>query len=133
MSTEHLGFSDACAVVDAFEEIADSLVVGDEPPDGEYRMPLFVVPAPGVVVDDALRERLRSELRHRLSPRHLPDRIVRAPVVPRTLTGKTLEVPVDRILEGADPDSAAAAGAIHRPDVLDWYVQQASDDSGTSR
>ena len=61
-------------------------------------------------------------IRERLSPRHAPDEIVAAPAIPRTLTGKKLEVPVKRILQGTDPDAAAARGSIDRPDALDWFA-----------
>ncbi len=69
-------------------------------------MPLFVVPAPGVRVDEALRAKIREALRRELSPRHVPDEIISAPAVPRTLTGKKLEVPVKRLLQQVPIDRA---------------------------
>ena len=115
-----LGTSDFYAVVEALEEVADSLVVhvGDE-------LVLFVqTTAP---LDDDLRARIVGALRAELSPRHVPDRIEVVPAVPRTLSGKKLEVPVKRILEGADPTVAASAGALADPAALDWFVRRAGD------
>lgn len=116
-----MGSAEIYAVVERRPEVADSLVLGVELPDGEYYMPLFVVLAPGIALDVTLRESLRHAIRTELSPRHVPDEILEAPAVPRTLTGKKLEVPVKRILQGTPVRDAAAAGAIDRPDVLHWY------------
>ena len=116
-----MGSAEIYAVVERRPEVADSLVLGIELPDGEYYMPLFVVLAPGIALDDTLRESLRHAIRTELSPRHVPDQILEAPAVPRTLTGKKLEVPVKRILQGTPVRDAAAAGAIDRPGVLHWY------------
>ena len=121
-----LGSAEIYGVVESLAEITDSLVVGVEQADGGYAMPLFVVPAPGVRVDDELRERIAAALRRELSPRHVPDEIVAVPGVPRTLTGKKLEVPVKRLLQGAPADTVAAAGAIDRPDLLAWFAERAT-------
>ena len=107
-------------------EIADSLVVGVELPDGSYAMPMFVVPAAGVHVDDELRDRILRSLRDQLSPRHVPDTIVVAPGIPRTLTGKKLEVPVKHLMQGAPVGSSAAAGAVDQPELLQWFADAAS-------
>jgi acetoacetyl-CoA synthetase len=116
-----MGSADLYQVVDEFPEVADSLVVGVERSDGGYLMPLFVVLAENATLDDDLRERLKSAIRGQLSPRHVPDDIIEVPAVPRTLTGKKLEVPVKRILQGARPEEVSAAGAITAPEMLDWF------------
>jgi acetoacetyl-CoA synthetase len=64
-----------------------------------------------------------AELRSALSPRHVPDEIVAVPAIPRTLSGKKLEVPVKRILMGAPPDEAASRGALMNPSALDAFVE----------
>jgi acetoacetyl-CoA synthetase len=115
-----MGTGDFYAVLDRLPELADSLVVGLELPDGRrggYWMPLFVVPADGVELDDALRQRLCGLLRTELSPRHVPDVVVAVPAVPRTATGKRREVPVKRVLAGDDPgdDDELAAFVPLRP------------------
>jgi acetoacetyl-CoA synthetase len=75
-----------------------------------------------VPLDDGLRATIARALRTELSPRHVPDEIHEVPGVPRTLSGKKLEVPVKRILTGADPDTAASRGSLVNPEVLDAYT-----------
>ncbi|WP_305790037.1 acetoacetate--CoA ligase [Symbioplanes lichenis] len=117
-----LGTAEFYSVVEALPEVADSLVVHlDERDD----LLLFVVLAPGHVLDDALRDRLRAELRAALSPRHVPDQIHLVRAVPRTLSGKKLEVPVKRILTGTPVELAAAKGALANPESLADFVRSA--------
>jgi acetoacetyl-CoA synthetase len=125
-----LGSAEIYGVVEALPEVADSLVVGVELSDGGYAMPLFVVPAPGVEVDEDLRARIASAIQRQLSPRHVPDEIVVAPGVPRTLTGKKLEVPVKRLLQGVSVDRVASVGAVDHPDLLPWFADRAVDRGG---
>ena len=118
-----IGSAEIYAVVERRAEIADSLVVGVELPDGDYYMPLFVVPAGGAkLLPAGSQAELLREIRSQLSPRHVPDEVVVAPGVPRTLTGKKLEVPVKRILQGWPVERAASLGAIDRPELLSWYA-----------
>jgi acetoacetyl-CoA synthetase len=117
-----MGTAELYSVVEALPEVADSLVVHLEGADGgPGRLVLFVAPAAGIELDDELRARIAKVLRVELSPRHMPDEIHAVPGVPRTLSGKKLEVPVKRILQGVDPDRAAARGSLANPDVLDAY------------
>ncbi|MFC5996460.1 acetoacetate--CoA ligase [Pseudonocardia hispaniensis] len=118
-----MGAADLYGVVERLPEVADSLVIGAELPDGGYLMPLFVVPAGGADLDDGLRDRIVAAIRHELSPRHVPDMIVAVPAVPRTLTGKRLEVPVKRILQGARPAEVTADGTIIHPEMLAWFAE----------
>jgi acetoacetyl-CoA synthetase len=117
-----MGSAEIYAVVERQPEIVDSLVVGIELPDGSYYMPLFVVLLNGATVDDELRQRIRAAIRQHLSPRHVPDEIVVAPAIPRTLTGKKLEVPVKRILQGVPVAQAVALGAVSAPEALEWFA-----------
>ncbi|MEW1962308.1 acetoacetate--CoA ligase [Microbacterium sp. NPDC077644] len=116
-----LGTADFYGVVDAFAEVADSLVVHlDDPDGGNGELLLFVVPVEGHVVDDSLVARLRSAIRDQLSPRHTPDRVLAVAGLPHTRTGKKLEVPVKRILlgrplaEAVDPDAVDDASALQQ-------------------
>jgi acetoacetyl-CoA synthetase len=114
-----LGTSDFYSVVEALPEIADSLVVHLEDPEGgPGELLLFVQMAPGCALDEDLRRRIVTELRTALSPRHIPDEIVAIPGVPRTLSGKKLEVPVKRILGGQPVREAASEDALADPGAL---------------
>jgi acetoacetyl-CoA synthetase len=118
-----MGTAELYSVVEALPEVADSLVVHlEEPGGGPGRLVLFVTAAPGAAVDEGLRSRIATALRTQLSPRHVPDEIHSVAGVPRTLSGKKLEVPVKRILLGADPDTAASRGSLANPEVLDAYA-----------
>jgi acetoacetyl-CoA synthetase len=120
-----LGTSDFYAVVEGFDEVADSLVVHLEDEDGAGlgRLVLFVALAPGVDLDEDLTARIRDALRRDLSPRHVPDAIEAVPAVPRTLSGKKLEVPVKRILSGTPVEVAASRDALVDPAALDYFIR----------
>ena len=114
-----LGTSDFYTVVENMPGIADSLVVHLEDGDGgPGRLLLFVQMAPGSPIDDELRRGLSAELRNGLSPRHVPDEIIAVPAIPRTLSGKKLEVPVKRILQGTPASTAASRDALVDPAAL---------------
>jgi acetoacetyl-CoA synthetase len=117
-----LGTSDFYAVVEAFDEVADSLVVHLDDAGAGGELILFVRLVEGLELTDELRQRLRKALASELSPRHTPDVIEAVPAVPRTLSGKKLEVPVKRILAGAAASDVAADGALADPTALDYFV-----------
>jgi acetoacetyl-CoA synthetase len=111
-----LGTSEIYSVAEELEEVLDSLVVHIEEPD---ELLLFVVLRPGLELDAELETRIKRALRDSLSPRHAPDTVVAVPAIPRTLTGKKLEVPVKRILTGADPSEVAASDALVDPGSIE--------------
>jgi acetoacetyl-CoA synthetase len=117
-----VGTAEYYAVVESLPEVADSVVVHLEAAD---ELLLFVALRDGAPLDDALEARLRAEIRSALSPRHVPDRIVAVPAVPRTLSGKKLEVPVKRILTGTPVDEAASRGSLANPHALDAFADLA--------
>jgi acetoacetyl-CoA synthetase len=117
-----MGSSDIYHAVEQVDEIAEALVVGVERPEGEYWMPLFVVLKPGHQLDDALAGTIRRAIRDGASPRHVPDEIIAAPAIPHTRTGKKLEIPVKRILQGGDPSLVMDPGAVDHPDALAWFA-----------
>ncbi len=119
-----IGTAEFYAVVEALPEVADSVVVHLEEAD---ELLLFVALRERATLDEALLARIRDELRHTLSPRHVPDRIVAVPGVPRTLSGKKLEVPLKRILNGTPPEVAASSGSLANPEALDAFVQLAAE------
>ncbi len=122
-----LGTSDFYAVVEELPEVADSLVVhlDDDPDNVMGRLVLFVAVTPDAAFDDDLVARIKRALRTELSPRHVPDMIEPVPVMPRTLSGKKLEVPVKRILGGADADAVASRSSLADPESLTWFEEYA--------
>jgi acetoacetyl-CoA synthetase len=119
-----LGSADFYAVVEDLPEIVDSLVVHLDD-DGRDELTLFVVLRAGAELDEALKGAIRASLRTALSPRHVPDVIAAAPVVPRTLSGKKLEVPVKKILSGGAVDASLSAESLADPTSIDWYAAYA--------
>jgi acetoacetyl-CoA synthetase len=117
-----MGTSEFYRVVEAFPEVADSLVVDTGQLGREGRLVLYVTLAPGQELSDDLTGRLRGALRAKLSPRHVPDVIHEVPGIPRTLSGKKLEVPVRKILQGTPVAEAADPDALANPDVLAHFV-----------
>ena len=123
-----LGTGEFYRVVDEFPDVEDSLVVHLEDDDGgSGQLLLFIVSADGSKLDEALHARIANALRGQLSPRHVPDRIVAVPAIPRTLTGKKLEAPVKRILRGESAEKVASRGALLNPAALDAFVVLAGD------
>jgi acetoacetyl-CoA synthetase len=125
-----MGTSEIYRAVLAVPEVTDALVV-DVPREGEENwMPLFVVLAAGAELDDDLIGRIRRRIREDCSPRHVPNEIVAIAEVPRTLSGKVLEVPVKRILTGTPPEQAASRESLANPAALDPFVALAGRDLG---
>jgi acetoacetyl-CoA synthetase len=121
-----MGTSEIYRAVLAEDEVVDALVV-DVPRDGgENWMPLFVVLREGATLDDDLRARLRGRIRSDCSPRHVPDEIRAIAEVPRTLSGKVLEVPVKRILMGTPVEQAASRESLQNPAALDVFTELAA-------
>jgi acetoacetyl-CoA synthetase len=118
-----MGSADIYEVVEGIDQIAEGFVVGIDGPGGAYWMPLFITLTTGSVLDDQLVAQIRSEIRHRLSPRHVPDEVIVAPGIPHTRTGKKLEVPVTAILAGRT-DVAIDPRSVDNPALLDWYREQ---------
>ena len=126
------GSADLTHVVDRVDGVAASMVIGAELAGGDYYMPLFVVPQPGTRLTEELRERIVDAIRTQVSPRYVPDEIIEAPAVPRTRTGKLLEIPVKKLFQGADPSSLNRATA-EDAGVLDWYADIAKSHAGGDR
>jgi acetoacetyl-CoA synthetase len=117
-----MGTSELYAVVEEIDEVVDSLVVHLEASD---ELLLFVVLRSGRELDDDLRARIATALRTSLSPRHAPDAVVPVPAIPRTLTGKKLELPVKRILTGAAVSDVASRDALVDPDSIQPFADYA--------
>ena len=117
-----MGSAEIYNAVEGMPEVRDCLVVGVEQDDGGYWMPLFVALTDGVELGDELRSRIAAAIRQHASPRHVPDDILAVPGIPRTLTGKRLEIPIKRVLLGAAPGDAVQQSSIDRSELLDAFV-----------
>jgi acetoacetyl-CoA synthetase len=114
-----MGTSEIYRAVLALDEVTDALVVD------VGTMPLFVVLRDGTELDDDLVARIRARVREDCSPRHVPDAVVAVKEVPRTLSGKVLELPVKKILMGTPPEQAASRDSLANPAALDFFVSWA--------
>jgi acetoacetyl-CoA synthetase len=125
-----MGTSEIYRAVLEVDEVVDALVV-DVPRDGaEHWMPLFVVLREGVELDDDLAQRIRRRVREDCSPRHVPDEVRQIGEVPRTLSGKALEIPVKKILMGTEPDRAASRESLANPQSLQYFIELAGSPPG---
>ena len=117
-----MGTAEIYSAVLALDEVVDALVI-DMPREGtDGWMPLFVVLREGESLDDSLIAEIRRRVREDCSPRHVPDEVRQIAEVPRTLSGKVLEVPVKRILMGTPADQAASRESLANPAALDYFV-----------
>ncbi|WP_267245380.1 acetoacetate--CoA ligase [Streptomyces sp. PR69] len=128
-----MGSADIYEAVERLPEIKESLVIGLEEAEGGYWMPLFVHLAPGATLDDALRARIKQTIRAQLSPRHVPDDVIEVPGIPHTLTGKRIEVPVKRLLQGTPIDKAVNPGSVDNLELLRFYEELARTRHGQNR
>jgi acetoacetyl-CoA synthetase len=118
-----MGTSEIYRAVLADDDVLDALVV-DVPREGtDGWMPLFVVLREDATLDDDLVARIKRRIREDCSPRHVPNEIHQIAEVPRTLSGKALEVPVKRILMGQPADTATSRESLANPDALDYFVE----------
>jgi acetoacetyl-CoA synthetase len=120
-----MGTSEIYRAVLSLDEIVDALVVDVPRPGTEGWMPLFVVLREGAEVNDELRKEIARRVRERCSPRHVPDEVFVIKEVPRTLSGKVLEVPVKRILMGTPAEQAASRDSLANPAALDYFTEMA--------
>ncbi|QBD81649.1 acetoacetate--CoA ligase [Ktedonosporobacter rubrisoli] len=118
-----MGSSEIYRVVESLPEILDSLIVGIELPGGGYYLPLFVVLRKDAQLDDQLKARIKEKLRREVSPHHVPDEILVIAEVPRTLSGKKLEVPVKKLLMSLPVDKAISIGAMSNPQAIQYFVE----------
>jgi acetoacetyl-CoA synthetase len=121
-----MGTAEIYRAVLALDEVVDALVVDVPRPGTEGWVPLFVVLREGVELDEDLVGRLRARVREDCSPRHVPDEVREIREVPRTLSGKALEVPVKRILMGTPAEQAASRESLANPEALDPFVALAA-------
>jgi len=120
-----MGTSEIYRAVSGIDQVVDALVVDVPRPGTEGWMPLFVVLRDGVELSDELTAEIKRRIREQCSPRHVPNEVFQIAEVPRTLSGKALEVPVKRILMGEAPERAASRDSLANPAALDYFVELA--------
>jgi acetoacetyl-CoA synthetase len=120
-----MGSADIYAVVDKVPGVTGSLVIGAELEDGGYFMPLFVALSPGIELTGDVVDRINDDIRARVSPRHVPDEVIAVPAIPMTITGKKLEVPIKRVLQGMPVERAVNRATVANPEALDWFLDYA--------
>ncbi|MDG6901733.1 MAG: acetoacetate--CoA ligase [Nitrososphaerota archaeon] len=120
-----IGTSELYRSVESMPEVADVLAVDLEGLEGRPVMFLFVATTPGVTFSGELSGRIRQKIAGDVSKRHVPDFVVHVRSVPRTLSGKRMEVPVKRIFEGGEVDRALNRGSMADPASVDEYVELA--------
>ena len=125
-----MGTAELYRAVEALPEVLDSLVVDLEYLGRESWMPLFVVLREGLQLDEALIQRLKQSIREALSARHVPNEVFQVQAVPRTLSGKKMELPVKKLLMGADPAQVLNRDAMANADSIDWFVAFARQRQG---
>ena len=121
-----MGTSEIYRAVSAVPQVLDALVVDVPRPGTEGWMPLFVVLQEGAELNDELTGEIKRRIREQCSPRHVPNEIFQIAEVPRTLSGKVLEVPVKRILMGEAPEKAASRDSLANPNSLDYFTELAA-------
>jgi len=124
-----MGTAEIYRAVMAVDDIVDALVVDVPQQEGDAWMPLFVVLREGASLSDDVVAEIRRRVREDCSPRHVPNDVIEVREVPRTLSGKVLELPVKRILMGTPPEKAAARDSLANPGALDAFVELAQQRS----
>jgi acetoacetyl-CoA synthetase len=122
-----MGTAEIYRAVLAVDDVVDALVVDIPQEGGDAWMPLFVVMREGAALDDDTVARIKRRIREDCSPRHVPNDVIAVEEVPRTLSGKALELPVKRILMGTPPEKAAARDSLSNPQALDAFVELARE------
>ena len=117
-----IGTSEIYRAVDGIPEVKDSIIVCLERPGGEFYMPLFVQLRTGEALNDALKNKINHTIRAAYTPRHVPDELVAIPEVPYTISGKKIETPVKKILQGSSVQEAINPDALRNPKALDFFV-----------
>jgi acetoacetyl-CoA synthetase len=120
-----IGTAEIYRSVCAVPGVEDGLIVNLDLPGGRFFMPLFVKLAAGHVLDETLQKQINDRLRREYTPRHIPDRIFEVPLIPYTISGKRMEVPVRRILSGYPLAKAANRDAMANPKALDFFIEYA--------
>ena len=118
-----IGTSEIYRVMDQLPEITDSIIVNLELDGGQHYMPLFIVIRQGTNLDNALKDKIKNLLRSTYSPRHVPDEIISIPEIPYTISGKKMEAPVKRILQGHPLDKVIKLDSMRNPAAIQFFLE----------
>ncbi len=118
-----MGTAEFYSVVEQIPEIQDSLIISLELPNGESFMPLFLVLKDNLELTEELQKKIKKTIRENLSPRHVPDAIVKVPEIPYTLNGKKMETPIKKIFLGMPIEKAINKDAMKNPYIVDIYIK----------
>lgn len=117
-----IGTSEIYRAVDPIKEVKDSVIICVERDKGEFYMPLFVMLAENVTLNDELKNRINKAIKDAYSPRHVPDEIFETPDIPYTISGKKTEAPIKKIFMGREPEKVVNKGALRNPDSMKFYI-----------
>ncbi|MFN0036198.1 MAG: acetoacetate--CoA ligase [Saprospiraceae bacterium] len=126
-----IGTAEIYRALDPLPELRDTLIVNLENSDGSDWMPLFVVLNPGHALTEELKTKIKTALRTAYSPRHVPDEIVEIPEVPYTISGKKMETPVKKVLQGKPLDKAFNRDSMRNPEAMAWFIRMRLPDGRT--
>ena len=118
-----IGTSELYGAVETLPEVSDSLVVDLDFPGKDSYMVLFVVLRPAFQLDAEIQTRIRKSIQTALSSRHVPNLIVQVAAIPRTITGKKLELPVKKLMMGQQAEKVVNRGVMANPESIDWYIE----------
>lgn len=121
-----IGTAEIYRALHGIEEIEDSIIVHLDQEGMDY-MPLFVVLAKGVSLTSEIQQKIKSALRTKCSPRHVPDAIIPIPEVPYTISGKKMEAPIKNILLGKPVENVVSKDAMRNPRALEAFIAIAAD------
>jgi len=121
-----MGTSELYAAVEALPAVQDSMAVDLEYLGRDSRLLMFIVMRDGHRLDDSMRASIRDAIKNRLSPRFIPDDLIEAPAIPRTLSGKKQEIPIRKLFLGQPIERVLNREAMANPECLEWYVGQAA-------
>ncbi len=120
-----IGTAEIYRALDHLPELRDTLIINLERPDGSDWMPLFVALNPGCTLTGELKTKIKTALRTAYSPRHVPDEILEISDVPYTISGKKMETPVKKVLQGKPLDKAFNPDSMRNPEAMEYFIELA--------
>lgn len=122
-----IGTSEIYAILTDLPFIEDALIINVEFSDGEHFMPLFVKAKDNESLNEERIKLIKSSLRQKGSPRHVPDIVISAPDIPYTISGKKMESPIKKLFLGMDVSKAMSKEAMRNPEVVAFYEKFAKE------